>query len=223
MSQSELALKIAIVDDHQILLDGIGLLVSSMRKSYEVSLFSTPSEALKILDDGGDFDVVMTDLVMKDMNGLAFVSALRQRGKKMPILILSGVDNLPSMKEIFKIGANGFLHKNTDQAELSKALKTILNGDLYLPHDAPPIWAYEKPDTCGRSGTELSENSMPQFSARQIEVISLMGDGASNKEISNRLAISENTVKTHLRQIFAALQVANRTACVKKAQVLGLI
>lgn len=215
-------MKIAVIDDHYLLLDGLTMVLESISDDVEVSSYSSPAKALSDISDSMRYDIILSDIVMKEMNGLAFVSSLRRSGVDTPVLMISGVENLSRIKEILSVGANGFIHKSANSDELDQAIGQVLNGDYYLPDDAPPIWAYEKPDVNLRLAKD-NIPSIPKLTEKQIVVLTMIGEGASNKEISNRLDISPNTVKWYLRTIFEMLNVSNRTACVNKAQILGLI
>jgi len=210
-----------VLDDHRIFLEGISLLLA---ESYTVNSFSAPIALLRRIEGGKSFDLILCDLIMNEMNGLAFIAAVRAHTGKVPILVLSGINTAPPIAEMMRLGASGFVHKSADNNTLVNALETVLTGGQYFVNEfgqdivgEAPISKYARVD----DGDD--EDSLPSLGARQFQVLQMIAQGASNKEIANRLNISENTVKTHLRQIFAELRVNKRTACVRKAQTLGLI
>ena len=210
-----------MLDDHRIFLEGISLLLA---ESYTVNSFSAPIALLRRIEGGKSFDLILCDLIMNEMNGLAFIAAVRAHTGKVPILVLSGINTAPPIAEMMRLGASGFVHKSADNNTLVNALETVLTGGQYFVNEfgqdivgEAPISKYARVD----DGDD--EDSLPSLGARQFQVLQMIAQGASNKEIANRLNISENTVKTHLRQIFAELRVNKRTACVRKAQTLGLI
>jgi len=212
---------VALLDDHRIFLEGISLLLADQ---YNVMGFSAPTDLLQKIQGGTSFDLVLCDLIMPEMNGLAFISAVRAHTHQTPILVLSGINTLPPIAEIMRLGADGFVHKSANNETLLDALKTVLTGGQYFVNeygedivDPSPISKYAV------TNDHLDSACLPALGVRQFEVLQMIAQGASNKEIANRLKISENTVKTHLKQIFAELRVNKRTACVRKAQTLGLI
>lgn len=217
-------IKIAVIDDHRIFLDGISLLIDGMEEDFTVESFNAPLEFLKNAESGKTFDLVICDLIMNAMNGLAFVAALRTHSKTMPILMLSGINTAPPIEDVKRLGANGFVHKSAENEVLKKAIETVLGGGTYFTEGLGDS-AIETPTKIDGSEWDAAYNgkAMPKLAHRQIEVLRLIGEGATNKEISETLNISENTVKTHLKQIFRELGVNKRTACVRKAQTLGLI
>lgn len=217
-------INVAIIDDHKMFLEGISLLVKNMNKDYRVTTFSEPSELLRIVETGTAFDLVICDLIMNAMNGLAFVAALRSQSKSIPVLMLSGINTAPPIDEVRRLGGNGFIHKSADNDTLKRAIRTVLTGGTYFV-DGLGGSLIEKADKPRGEGWDRNINmtSVPKLPTRQIEVLRLMAGGATNKDIALSLTISENTVKTHLKQIFLELGVNKRTACVRRAQTLGLI
>ncbi len=197
------------------------MLVGGMDKNYSVHNFHVPIELLNALETGQKFDLIICDLIMDQMNGLAFVTAARSYTKKIPILMLSGINTSPPVAEMISLGANGFVHKSSGNETLGEAVQCLLSGKRYFgdfeADQNHPASTAEDDD-----GFLMSE-PLPTLGKRQLEVLKMIAHGASNKEISNTLKISENTVKSHLKQIFIAFGVNKRTACVRKAQTLGLI
>lgn len=215
--------KIAVIDDHRIFLEGITLLVKGMSDIFEVEGFSAPLEFLRTVETNAKFDLVICDLIMNAMNGLAFVAALRSQSETIPILMLSGINTAPPIDEVKRLGANGFVHKSAENEILKEAIQTVLNGQAYFSDGLGD--SIMRPESNSNADWETAYNgkAMPKLAARQIEVLRLIAEGATNKDVSKALMISENTVKTHLKQIFLELGVNKRTACVRKAQTLGLI
>lgn len=214
---------IVILDDHLIFLDAMVLLIEGLDPNYQVSRFSSPVEVLKQVEQGQNFDLILCDLIMNSMNGLAFLGALRFVSKSIPVIILSGINTSPPVKDIKRIGGNGFVHKSAQNNDLTKAIQTVLAGGYYFEDDLDGS-VPDKTIEINRSDNMIdSNNKLPSLGVRQIQVLALIANGYANKDIARNLSISENTVKTHLKQIFRELGVNKRTACVRKAQTLGLI
>jgi len=140
-----------------------------------------------------------------------------------PVIILSGINTAPPVRDIKRIGGNGFVHKSVPKDDLTRAIKTVLSGGYFF-EDALGNYVVEKPSEIRLAEDNLMNNDkLPRLGTRQAEVLRLIANGYANKDIARNLSISENTVKTHLKQIFRELAVNNRTACVRKAQTLGII
>jgi len=218
----KLQTEIAILDDHIIFLDAITLLIESLDARYKVSRFSSPIEILKDVEKGRKFDLILCDLIMNTMNGLAFLGALRSHTKSTPVIILSGINTAPPVRDIKRIGGNGFVHKSVPKDDLERAIKTVLSGNNFF-EDGLGNYVVEKPSEIRLAEDSLVDDKLARLGSRQAEVLRLIANGYANKDIARNLSISENTVKTHLKQIFRELAVNNRTACVRKAQTLGII
>lgn len=205
-------MNIAIIDDHQIFLDGFELLINDMKNDAQVSSFQEPQNFLTAMKNGENFDLIICDLVMKSMNGMSVSAAIRETDATVPILILSGMTASDPTQKLKQIGVNGFVHKSLGYEALATAITTLLSGASHFP------------DETFSHGPEFEvREEVPKLWDRHMDVLQLLAGGATNKEISDALQISENTVKTYLRQLFNELGANTRTACVHKAQLLGII
>ena len=213
--------RIALVDDHRMFSDGFSALLTGLREGYAVEVFSDPVDFLKGFVPSTAYDLVILDLVMRSMNGLALLAAIRERSPRMPVMMLSGIGAEPPLVEMKKLGARGFVHKSADTAVLLNAVDAILAGGSWF--EGAPGDAVTANGADGEMWQSQAERQLPRLGPRQLEILDLMGRGETNKNIAARLNISENTVKSHMRSIFEALEAHTRTACVRKAQALGLI
>jgi DNA-binding NarL/FixJ family response regulator len=216
-------IEIALVDDHRMFLDGLTEVINSLDPAYLCTAFASPREAIATIEQGREYDLIVSDLVMEEMNGVAFILALQARRCTAPVLIVSGIDTLPPVEKVLRLGALGFVPKSAPAGMLGEAIRAALQGEIFLP---PDLWTVVEDNpksprkVAGGPETGLDEELL---GPRQIEVLRLMAEGYSNKRISEVLGISENTVKTHIKQIFRRLNVARRTACVSKARAVGLL
>jgi len=209
---------IALVDDHQLFIDSLSLALPSIDNNYHITSFTNPQECLNPVFSLDHFDLLICDLLMKEMNGLLFIQAVRKRSN-IPILMLSGITDTSPADDVEKLGGNGFLHKSTDIAYLDSVIQKLLAGRNYFPECELKNngKAYLFDDQIDE------ESALPNISVRQLQVLRLLSRGATNQQIAAELNISLNTVKTHLRQIFTELQVTKRTSCVRAAQIHGLV
>ena len=213
---------IAVVDDHRLFLEGISILLSRILPEVRIAAFDSPIELIQALEDGDAFDLAICDLVMQRMNGLAFVDAIKGR-HALPVLILSGTNSPPPLEEMQKLGVMGFVHKSVEESTLKKALETVSAGRAFYGEEEADLDGQGNADF-GRQ-VELAGQSadLPNLSPRQIEVLKLVADGATNSEVARVLEISENTVKSHLKLVFDAFRVTKRTACVRAARSFGIV
>ena len=210
---------IAIVDDHDLFLQGLALILEQELPDYSIHTEAIASALLERYRGDTRHDLVICDLIMKDMNGLSFIDEMRAMGLRTPILMLSGINTGAPVDEMRQLGANGFIHKSEGRTALTRAVSTVLASPNVF-HDFSErvsMDADEDADACSHAF------DLPKLGERQSDVLKLLCTGAPNSEIASKLNISENTVKTHLKFIFVELGVSRRTECMQKAQQLGLV
>jgi len=218
---SEKTKNILIVDDHRLVADGLALILS--RAMPEASI-STSNNVRSVLEDQQTLEqqnLILADLNMPNLDGFAFLSALKKRGIKVPVIIVSAQENKVDIERVLKDGAQGFIPKNAPSIEFITGIKAVEDGKVYVPeHLTGEIdWAKTNQSSNGISNDDAYTSIRP----RQIEVLKLIKAGYSNTDIGVVLSISESTVKTHVTTLFKALNVKNRTACVQEGLRLGLI
>lgn len=213
------ACRIALIDDHTLFSAAFGTLIGQLRPDYRVDVFDDPIAFLKSSADPAAYDLFILDLVMQRMNGLSLLASLQQRAPRCRVLMLSGVGTEPPIADMRRLGAKGFVHKSDDSEVLLGAIDAILAGQSCFPATETPAGEAED-DTVYFTP---ADRSLPALAPRQLEVLNLIANGETNKAIAERLSISENTVKSHLKAIFEALGERTRTGCVRTAQTLGLI
>ena len=157
------------------------------------------------------------------MNGLAFLGALKSYTKDIPVIILSGINTRPPIQDVRRLGGAGFVHKSAHKEDFKTAIEAVLAGRSYFGNNECEDVDVQLSKQGSENAFIANKGKLPELAARQIEVLNLIANGYANKDIANELFISENTVKTHLKQIFRELGVNKRTACVRKAQSFGLI
>lgn len=216
--------RIALIDDHRMFLDGLSAVIKSLDPAYECIGYASPTKAIADIEDGATYDLVVSDLVMEEMNGVAVILALQARNCTAPILIISGIDTLPPIEKVLRLGAQGFVPKSASKEVLGEAIRAAIRREVFLP---PDLWSIVEADSHSphtqANDPQASTGHDIQLGTRQLEVLRLVAEGYANKRISEILGISENTVKTHIKQIFRQLNVTRRTACMSKAQSLGLL
>ncbi|VBB69088.1 two-component response regulator [invertebrate metagenome] len=183
-------------------------------------------EALEKSRHEANLHVVLLDLAMPGMTWQEGLVALREHLLGVPVVILSASEDQPLVMEAVKLGASGFIPKSSNSKLMLGALRLVLSGGVYLP---PALLDQSlAQQSSGRAGGEgdMDDNirSTPHvlLTSRQREVLTLVGEGKSNKEIARLLDLSEGTVKLHVTAILKALKVNNRTRAVVAASQLGL-
>ncbi|WP_276954166.1 response regulator [Allomeiothermus silvanus] len=204
-------LRILIADDHPIVRAGLVGLLSTQEGFQVVGEASSGLEAVQMADALRP-NVVLMDLRMPGMDGTAATRAIRSRFPEVQVLVLTTYDTDTEIVRAIEAGAIGYLLKDVPREELYKAIYASAHGESVL---SPPVAAR----LLGRMRSPSDES----LSTRELEVLSLVAKGLSNKEIARELKISEATVKTHLLHTFGKLGVDDRTAAVTVALERGIL
>lgn len=210
--------RLAVVDDHALFLGGLQHILSLAPMAIEAQHFLSGLHLIAALDAGETFDVVLSDLSMKDINGLGLIRAIRSRGCPAPVIILTASEDTLSRANAERAGAFAFLHKSIHETDLFEVISKAAQAG---PLSTQAVRASQIESHVDEDGTEFVVD--PTLSPRQIDVLRMIADGATNLEIAETLSISANTVKTHIQAIFRELGVRTRTAAVQKARSLALI
>lgn len=211
-------IRLAVVDDHALFLGGLQHILKLAPIALDVRRFLSGLHLIADLDAGETFDVVVSDLSMRDINGLGLIRAIRSRGCAAPVIILTASEDSLSRANAERAGAFAFLHKSVDEKHLFAVISEAVDAG---PLSTLAVQASQIDSHVDEDGTEFVV--FPTLSPRQIDVLRMISEGATNLEIAETLAISANTVKTHVQAIFRELGVRTRTAAVQKARSLALI
>ena len=209
-------MKAVLADDHVLFRDGFALLLQQFESGTACLTCGTLDDALDLLKNNDDADLLFLDLNMPGMHGATSVQAIHKIQPGLPIIILSGEESPSQMSALLAAGAAGYIPKSSSAAVMISAIRLVLAGGIYVPsqlvnHDS----AEAERNTPADANVQLTE--------RQIEVLRLLAAGKPNKTICRELQMSEGTVKTHINAIFRNLGVANRTEATLAAQRLRLL
>jgi DNA-binding NarL/FixJ family response regulator len=208
-------IRLVVVDDHALFRRGLIGLLADLPEFEVVGEAGNGQEALQVIERTKP-DIVLLDVNMPVMDGIATVQALRAKHLPLHILMLTISQNEEDLFGAIKAGADGYLLKNTEPDELHRVLLHIARGERVL---SPEVTG-----TVLKALSRLStQEQTPLLSDRELEVLHCLATGQTTLQISNQLYISENTVKTHIRHILEKLEASNRTEAVSKAMQLGLI
>jgi DNA-binding NarL/FixJ family response regulator len=206
-------MKILVVDDHALVREGLRQVLKGLAEQVEVLEAARCSVAFELAAANPDLDLVLLDLGLPDLNGLDALDHFGLRLADVPVIVLSGTDDPAPMRASFARGAAGFIPKSSLSEVLISALRLVLAGGTYVPSellgDSPAAHPV-------RPGGSLA------ITDRQHDVLQLLVDGCSNKEIARRLDISEQTVKAHVTSILRALEVSSRARAAVAARRFGV-
>ncbi|MGE5504233.1 MAG: response regulator [Actinomycetota bacterium] len=213
-------MKILIADDHELFRDGLRHVLDQLGGSLTIVEASDFAQAVEAVEREGDIDIVLLDLAMPGMPWNEGLQRLKEMlPEQVPIIVLSASDDRRHVLQAVNLGAAGFIPKTSSSRVMLSALKLVLSGGVYLP---PALLEQGGSHGLDGSGPMASESAVSFLTPRQREVLALLGQGKSNKEIARVLQLAEGTVKLHVTAILKALNVNNRTRAVVAASQLGL-
>ena len=200
---------ILLADDHGLVRHGLQLLIAEVLPQWRVQLACSLAETVQALQTLGRFDLVLLDLTLSDVHGLAGLHKLREDFPYVPVVILSAQDDRDTVLAALDGGAMGFISKAAAPAELKDALMHVLvDHRIHLPQSVSGGMAAVPEGGAGRALAELSALGLTE---RQIEVLGYVVQGLRNKEIARLLDRSEVVVKKHVTATLQALGAPNRT------------
>ena len=214
-------LRILLVDDHILFRKGIAALLASQPGMEIVGEASDGYEAVQQARDHSP-DIILMDIDMPHCDGLEAVKLIRQESSAVKIIMLTVSDSDDDLFAAIKYGAQGYLLKNLEPPQLFSMLEGIARGEAPMSGvmAAKILREFQKPT---ETTSQASTSQPDTLTNREIEVLELVVEGASNKDIAQRLHITRNTVKMHLRSILEKLHVQNRVQAAVMAVREGIL
>ena len=215
-------IKVLVVDDHALFRRGI---VSVLADQENLEIVGEATDGLKAIEKAEETvpDVILMDLNMPHCSGLEATQALQTKMPQVNILVLTVSENEADLFAAMKFGATGYILKNTEPEELVQAISHVAQGGAIISPLMATKLLTEFKGLETRVETESAQEAIANLSPREVEVLQLVAQGATNKGIADSLFISENTAKTHLRNIMEKLHLANRSQAAAYAVKKGLV
>jgi DNA-binding NarL/FixJ family response regulator len=207
--------RIVVADDHPVVREGLQSFLGS-REGFEVVGEAGDADEVVAVAERLHPDVVVLDLVMPGGGGLAALPRLVALVPAPEVLVLTSFGGDEQALAAVRAGATGWLGKDVPPAELEAAIRTVHRGGSVLdPAVASRVLA--------GASTRGAASGIDQLTARELEVLALLGEGLSNRDLAGRLFVAEKTVKTHVSSILSKLQLSDRTQAALFAVRHGLV
>jgi DNA-binding NarL/FixJ family response regulator len=208
--------KILIVDDHPMFREALRGAVQFALANAEVFEAGSIDAACEAIRSESEIEMVLLDLSMPGTSSFDGFILLRSSFPRIPIMIVSGLDDPRIVQEAIRLGAAGFVPKSVDKSTLAEAISEVLSGSVFVPADL----AQRVSGPCATVGTSDIANRLAELTPAQIRVLQLIRHGLLNKQIAHDLGVSETTVKAHVSEILRKLNVVSRTqAVIETAQL----
>lgn len=214
-------MKVLIVDDHELVRRGLGHVVRDCFPDAEVVEASNAASALELMPH--DVEIALVDVRMPDSDGLELLHELKTRWPDVPVIMLTSFDHAHYVRRALSEGAAGYMLKDATPDDLEQAIKVAISGggNVLSPKVIQNLFEATAADP---SAPEGSRGARPAgaLTQRETDILALLAEGKSNRDISRALYLSEKTVKAHLAAIFRKLGVTNRTQAAMAAVSMGI-
>jgi DNA-binding NarL/FixJ family response regulator len=207
---------ILIVDDHPLFVEALQRAIVSAFPGTATREAVSIEAAKRELAGGTPFDVILLDLALPGTRGFDGLLELRTLYPKLPIVVVSALEDPRIVQDVMRCGAAGFISKSADRAEIAAALKDVMEGTLTLPKGYRP----PEPPRPDESHGDVVQR-LRTLTPKQLSVLKMLRQGLLNKQIAHELQIEETTVKAHVSEILRKLNVSSRTQAVIEAQKIN--
>jgi len=206
-------IKVVLADDHTLFRDGIKSLLAGSANIQVVGTFENGTDLIANIPHT-EPDLVLTDISMPGLSGIETTKILMEKYPQLKIIILSMHLNEDFVCNSVRAGAKGYLPKDIRKDELLKAIEAVYQGDTYFTKEVNEVLMQS---LLNRNQEDLESEKLKALTKREIEIITLVGEGLINKEIANRLSISVRTVDAHKSNIMHKLELKSNVEIVKFA------
>ncbi|MGN7204514.1 response regulator [Pedobacter sp. SAFR-022] len=214
-------IQVLLAEDHNIVRNGIKMLLGSDKEIHVAGEATNGKEALDFISGNEGIDVILADINMPELDGISLIKEAHNLKPDIKVVILSMHDNDKYVSQAFQEGASGYLLKSVSADEMIFSLKHVKAGGKYLCSELS-IKMLEK--LSQKSVNSVSENvSNIEFSMREIEVLHLIADGLTNSEMSEKLFLSKRTIEGHRQSLIEKTGSKNTAALIRYAVLNGII
>lgn len=207
-------IKVLIADNHPIVRLGIKNVLGAVGDIEIIDDVSTTSELLKSLETN-DPDVVLLEMDIPEINGIASLRKIKQEFPETKVLIFSGQSEDVYALSTIRAGAYGYLSKTSDPDYIVSAIKKVSQGNMFITNELAQRLAFDE-------GTQKPRRFFRKLSTREVEVLKLMASGKRNKEVAESLNLNEKTVSTYKARLMRKLNVDNLVDLLQQAKALEL-
>ena len=215
MKREEESVRLIIADDHPLFRGALREAVSGLFDEVEIAEAGSFEDVAKLLERGGEVDLILLDLTMPGVRGFSGLMYLRAQYPSVPIVIVSANDDPSVIRRCMDFGASGFIPKTLGIEAMRGAISRVFEGGVWTPPDV---------DLGAGSDAETADllTRLTSLTPQQVRVLMMLSEGLLNKQIAYELSVSEATVKAHVSAILQKLGVESRTQAVIAASKIEL-
>ncbi len=213
-------MRVLVVEDHPIYFEGIQSTLARLADDVQLFHAQSAESAIEVCENDRSFDLCVVDLLLPGIDGASLVEALVARDIWIPTVVVSADDDAEKISRALTAGALGFIPKSAGPDQMLDDIRRVLNGDIVIPGSIND--RLDRADRAAKLDVSDSASRLG-ITPRQHRVLELVAAGMSNAQVATTMNVSEHTVKSHVRALFQAFEVQNRTACVHRAVREGLV
>lgn len=195
-------IKVFIIDDHQVIIEGIRVLLENEKDIEWLGSTKTPDKLMVFLQNEQP-DVLLMDISLPQKNGLDVCKEVKQKYPSIHIIGLSNSDQASTIRKMLENGASGYLLKDASKSEILEALHTVVKGNIFMNFSVSQVLKKHQPS-----------ESLPILTRREKEVLELIATGLTNQEIADKLFLDVTTINSHRKNMLTKYQVKNTAALV---------
>jgi DNA-binding NarL/FixJ family response regulator len=204
--------KILIVDDHNMVIEGLKSILAQLPHIEVVATAINAFEAIEALRNHSKINLVLSDINLPDISGIDLCAKIKKEFSAVEVIALSTFNQRSYVSQMIQNGASGYLVKSATAAEIDEAIQTVLAGKMYISHDINNETIFTK-----------SSAEAPTLTRREKEILILIAEGQTNNIMAEKLFISPFTVDTHRKNLLLKFEVGNTAQLIKKASGFGLV
>lgn len=213
-------LKILLVEDHHVVSNGLKMILESNENFKIAAEAINGYDGLEVLAAKKNIDIVLSDINMPEMDGIMMTKAIREQALPVKIVLLSMNDDETFYHEAFRAGADGYLLKSASIEELTFALNHVHSGDQYL---SSSLCIKQALKHSAKGGSDTAVDMNLDLSSRELEVLQLLANGATNLEMADQLYLSKRTVEGHRQSLIKKFSAKNTAELISLSMRSGLI
>jgi DNA-binding NarL/FixJ family response regulator len=212
-------LKLVLIDDHQILIDGLKSMLNSIENISVVATFTDSRKIIPFLEENSDIDIVITDLHIPHLTGIDLTLQIRRVFPNIKVLLLTMADEAVHIREAMKVGVHGYILKNATKDDFKKAFEKLSDGKRFYSQEVIEELAHTPTDDLNQTFPEAIQH----LTMRELEILKLVAAEQSTAQIAEQLCVSVPTVETHRRNLMQKLNAKNVVGLIKYAMKHGLV
>ncbi|MCC6816824.1 MAG: response regulator transcription factor [Saprospiraceae bacterium] len=218
-------LKVGIIDDHKLFVKGFSLLLKTLQQ-YQFDICIESTTEVDFLDKLKNFelDLIFLDLNLDQSDGIELIKKIKEDYTTLKVIVVSMIKESKFVREAFKAGADGYIYKETDVNDVATAISSVLEDEVYFGQGVEAVSRKNEKVTERQTEVNLNRfNVRYQLTKREIEILQMLVEGRTSKDISSILFISKDTVNVHRKNLMKKLNITNVVMLVKLVKDYNII